>query len=320
MLLPSCPGLLTTASPAIVAERPAAALQWLLGAIKVNPLVGLGEMHGSASQHYLIRQLVSHPDFAADDLVIEFGNALYQDVLDAYISGEDISIERLRQVWRNTTQSPINTWEDPIYAQLLATVREANGAGGRLRVLAGDPPVDWGKVEKVEDWFAFLTNRDSHYVSVVEREVLGHGRRALLLIGGMHLLRTEPLGVGARFPHMPIIMPHGGYGALNEEVETVMRDWPVPSISPVAGTPLARFTMAHLNSQVFDHEGKPARFPPWRWEQLFDYYLYLGPRATLRRSALATSYEPEFQAELQRRRKITSRLPPPPRRPRSDHG
>lgn len=107
----------------------------------------------------------------------------------------------------------------------------------------------------------------------------------------------------------PASAPHGGYGALSEEVETVMRDWPVPSISPVAGTPLAGFTMAHLNSQVFDHVGKPARFPPWRWEQLFNYYLYLGPRATLRRSSLASSYEPEFQAELQRRREITSRLP-----------
>jgi len=41
--------------------------------------------------------------------------------LDAYISGEDISIERLSQVWRNTTQSPVNTtWEAPIYAELLA--------------------------------------------------------------------------------------------------------------------------------------------------------------------------------------------------------
>lgn len=318
MLLTSCPGLLTTASPTIVAERPVAALQWLLGAVRANPLVGLGEMHGSASQHDLIRQLVSHPDFAADDLVIEFGNALYQDILDAYISGADISLGRLRQVWRNTTQSPINTWEDPIYAQLLATVREANRAGGQLRVLAGDPPVEWGKVDKVDDWLVFLTNRDSHYASVVDREVLGHGRCALLLIGGMHLLRTESLGVGARFLDMPIIMPHGGYGALNEEVETVMRDWPVPSISPVTGTPLAGFTMAHLNSQVFDQEGKPALFPPWRWEQLFDYYLYLGPRATLRRSTLAPSYEPEFQAELQRRRKIMSRLSPQPRRPRSD--
>lgn len=95
MLPTSCPGLAITASGAIVAEGPAAALQWLLDAVRANPLLGLGEMDGSATEHDLIRQLVSHPDFAADDLVIEFGNALYQDVPDAYISGEDIPFGRL---------------------------------------------------------------------------------------------------------------------------------------------------------------------------------------------------------------------------------
>src|SRR5206468_3377070 len=127
----------------------------------------------------------------------------------------------------------------------------------------------------------FGSKRDSHYISVVENEVLGRGRRALLLIGGMHLLRPVRAGVGAPFPKMPIVMPHSGYGALNDEVEGVVRDWPVPSISPVAGTPLADFTMGHLNSHVFDLEGKPKPFPPWRWNELFDWYLYLGPAAAL---------------------------------------
>jgi hypothetical protein len=112
---------------------------------------------------------------------------------------------------------------------------------------------------------------------------------------------------------MPVIMPHSGYGALNEEVERVVRDWPVRSISPVAGTRLAGFTMAHFNSKSFDSDGKPKQFPPWRWEELFDHYLYLGPAAGLRWSAPVSSIEPEFQAELQRRKEIVSKLPPPPR-------
>src|SRR5215813_4675447 len=180
MLLGCCSEFSNMESSATGADGPTPALRWLLSAIGANRLIGLGEIHGSATQHELIRELISHPEFAADDLVIEFGNALYQDVLD------------------------------------------------------------------------------------------------------------------------------------------VMAEWPVPSISPVARTPLAGFTMAHLNSQLLDHEGKPAQLPPWRWDQLFDYYLYLGPRATLRRSAPAASYEPEFLAELKRRREFASRLPPPPKRPSSE--
>jgi hypothetical protein len=260
-------------------------------------------MHGSASQHEFIRELVSHSEFGAD-LVIEFANALYQDLLDAYIGGEDIPIGRLSQVWRNTTMSPINTWDAPIYAELLATVREVNRAGARLRVLAGDPPIDWGEVEKVDDWLAFTNRRDSHYISVVENGVVGGGRAALLLIGGMHLLRTAPHSVGAHFRSMPIIMPHGGYGGLNEEVESVTKDWPVPSISTVAGTPLAGFTMAHFSAQTLDGKGKPKQFLPWRWDELFDYYLYLGPAANLRTSAASSPSDPDFHAELERRRKI----------------
>jgi hypothetical protein len=59
------------------------ALQVVLELIQTNRLVGLGEMHRSATEHEFIRELVSHPDFAADCLVIEFGNALYQELLDA---------------------------------------------------------------------------------------------------------------------------------------------------------------------------------------------------------------------------------------------
>jgi hypothetical protein len=38
--------------------------------------------------------------------------------------------------------------------------------------------------------------------------------------------------------------------------------------------------MAHLinfqSTIIIVGEGRPNQFPPWRWEELFDYYLYLG--------------------------------------------
>jgi hypothetical protein len=79
------------------------ALQGVLELIHANRLVGLGEMHRSVTEHEFIRELVSHPDFAADCLVIEFGNALYQELLDAYIGGEEVPPSELRQVWLNIT-------------------------------------------------------------------------------------------------------------------------------------------------------------------------------------------------------------------------
>jgi hypothetical protein len=71
---------------------------------------------------------------------------------------------------------------------------------------AGDPPIDWAKVETAEEWWAFMKNRDEHYASVAENAVLGRGRRCLLLIGGMHLIRTPRSLLGARFRSMRVII------------------------------------------------------------------------------------------------------------------
>ncbi len=288
-----------------MASHPEPALPWLLRAVRDNRLLALGQLHGCTTQLTLIEDLMSHPDFTADDLVIEFGNSLHQPVLDRYIRGEDVPINELRRVWRDTTQSPINTWEDPIYAQLLAVARKVNLSGRRLRVLAGDPPIDWSMVRSVDDWMPFITGED-HAASLVEREVLARGRRAVLLYGAMRFLRTVPSGLGACFRDMPVVVPHGGYGALNEEVERALVEWQPPCIALVRGTLLGAFTMAHLNSDVYDPQGRPVEFPPWRWDELFDHYLYMGPRASLQWSQGAPSPDPAFDAELRRRRKIVS--------------
>lgn len=297
------------------------ALQGVLELIHANRLVGLGEIHRSATEHEFIRELVSDPDFAADCLVIEFGNALYQELLDAYIGGEEVPPAELRQVWLNTTQSANprgDPWDAVIYPRLLATVRDLNRAGRPLRVLAGDPPVDWSKVENSDDLWRL--GRDEHYESVVQREVVSPGNRGLLLWGGMHLLRRDPVrgpdqhvrqSLGDRFSGMPIILPHAGYGALNDEVEAVLRDWPIPSVAPVAGTALAEFSLDHLNTPpIVKKTGKPVPFQRWRWDELFDYYLYLGPASTMQYSTTASSIDagPEFHVELHRRMTVTGSL------------
>jgi hypothetical protein len=186
-------------------------------------------------------------------------------------------------------------------------------------VLAVDPPVDWSKVENSDDLWRL--DRHEHYGAVVEREVVSPGRRGLLLWGAVHLLRRDPSrsrdhpqmrqSIGERFPDMPTILPHVGHGALNDEVEAVLRDWPIPSVAPVAGTPLAAFSLDHVNPRpIVIKTGKRVPFQPWRWDELFDYYLYLGPPSTMQYSTTASSIEagPEFHAELHRRMSVTGSL------------
>ena len=62
-----------------------------------------------------------------------------------------------------------------------------------LRILAGDPPIDWDHVNDKADLRKWIVRRDSHAADVVRREVLARGRKALLIYGNQHFPRFEVL-------------------------------------------------------------------------------------------------------------------------------
>ena len=91
----------------------------VLRAFSSHRLVGLGEAHNLQEHHDAVQALLLDPQVAdvVDDIVVEFGNALYQDTIDSFIAGNPIANVDLRPVWRNTTQSPLSTWDEPVYEQ-----------------------------------------------------------------------------------------------------------------------------------------------------------------------------------------------------------
>ena len=52
-----------------------------------------------------------------------------------------------------------------------------------MRVLLGDVAIDWSKTTNFCQYLAFQHQRDAHFATVVKRQVLAKGRRALLLKG-----------------------------------------------------------------------------------------------------------------------------------------
>ena len=127
--------------------------------------------------------MVRHPQFTekARFIVVEFASTAQQAVLDRYVvQGEEVPLEELQQVWRNTTQTN-GVWESPIYADFFAAVRGVNKklpADKRIRVLAGDPPTG-----------AHLATREVSAIAVLGEEVLSKGGKALLIYGAGHVFR-----------------------------------------------------------------------------------------------------------------------------------
>ena len=117
----------------------------LLEAFTRHRLVGTGESHGLQNHHDALQMLLTDPRLPAalGDIVVEFGNARYQDTVDRFIAGEPVADADLRIVWRNTMQSPRQTWDAPVYEQLARNPGRQRdicfAAGSRQRPSAGRP-------------------------------------------------------------------------------------------------------------------------------------------------------------------------------------
>jgi outer membrane protein OmpA-like peptidoglycan-associated protein len=174
------------------------AARQIVAAFERFPLVAFSEpRHGAGGTKEFLASLIRQPGFAGtvNDIVVEFGNSRYQDVVDRYIAGERVGRDELKQAWENTTIAT-GVWLTPLYEEVLIDIRAVNRTrppSQRIRVLLGDPPIDWSVVrgpadEDMNDW------RDAHFAWVVEEQVMKRGRRALLWIGGAHISRQ------VRFP------------------------------------------------------------------------------------------------------------------------
>jgi len=279
---------------------PVQAIQGITSAFQKHPVVIIGETHHGYRQmgDFLIA-LVRDPEFqaVAPDILIEFASQNNQPLVDRYISGEDIPVEEVRYIWRDTTK--VGSWEFPIYAEWLAAIRDVNKklpAPRRLRVLAGDTPIDWNKMKTHEEWLALGDNNKS-FANVITNQVLKNKRKVLVVLGGNHVgklgSRTGDPNVTtlveASNPGSTYVVMHYSFPSSPQEEQLRLQDAKTPALYDLAGTPLG---------ETPDSNGvAPVRYT--------DAWLYLGPRDSLTESLPPPgSLEASYGKELDRRSMI----------------
>jgi len=196
------------------------------------------------------------------DIIVEWGNALYQDTVDKFTAGQPVADADLRPVWRNTTQSPLETWDAPVYEQFYRMARAVNWTlprGQRIRVLAGDSPLDWAKITKPGRLRA-VPPRGPFVASLVQQQVLARGRRALLCYGmtglfhGTGMTGAIERQTGQRIYVIADLVPLAGDpGGLAQRLSRYPRD----TVIPAAGTWLGSF-----NARLFVAEARPGARTP----------------------------------------------------------
>lgn len=181
--------------PALPAGKPVPAAAGLLALLDQYQVVAVSEAHWNQNFHDMFLSVVMSPGFAdlADAVVVEWGNRRYQRTADAFVSGKAVAWHELARCWRDTTVSPQQTWDAPVYFRLLSAIRALNVARPRrrpVRVLLGDPPVDWSAVRSPEDVVPLIERRNDSMAEVVERQLLDRGRRGFFLAGTLHVVRN----------------------------------------------------------------------------------------------------------------------------------
>ena len=265
-------------------------------------IVMLGEIHECRQQWNLLLRLVADPGLAlrVNDIVMEFGNARFQDVVDRYTAGENVPASQVQRAWRDVVGVPGPV--SPVYGEFYAAVRALNQKlpkERRLRIVLGDPPIDWDSVRSREDIAPFLPFRAGFYAHVVRHEVIAKRRKALLIMGSGHFRRSagrsntieSELLTALVQPY--VILPGSNMVSGYDDLDPRFESFPSPSLIEVKGNWLGALSTP-----------SPRSGPASTWEQTCDAYLYLGPRDTItvvknRRSDLeGTPYGRELERRM----------------------
>jgi len=309
--------LLLTATPVLVgpqaARGPAVPLDArtaIFEAFRDHQVVAIGDAHGNRQGEAFHLALIRDPRFAGlvNDILIESGNSRHQEALDRYIRGEAVSREALQRIGLDTTQQQVASLDVP---ELFAVVRGINASlpqDRRIRVLLGEPPIDWDRMRTPDDMKAWnaspASGRDAFAVDLIRREVLARNRRVLAIYGAGHFFRKVISESMVTLLEEAKVKPFTIWTNAAAELSAFQADvarWPVPSLTRLRGT-----TLGGINLTEFFGPGGQDIPAQWRapMEDQFDAVLYLGPLAsiTLGRPQPWRCSEPAMAERLRRLR------------------
>jgi len=273
--------------------RPAAPLEpipAILDAFRTHAVVAVGEgEHGNNEIRVFVLALMNDRRFPSvvNDILVEGGNAAYQGVVDRYVNGEKVSDGDVRAAWENSTQAQVVLLSTHSAGSYAADVRALNmrlPKERRIRLLLGDPPMDWNLIHTYDDYQQVLARRDSFPADVIRREVVAKHRHALIVFGGMHLQRKQLFSnydMSNPIAQTLVSWLEGGaspikvfnvWTAAGPDLPALQADiasWRTPAFARLRGTVLGRADFKQFYST-------PRQAPPMPMENQFDAVLYLS--------------------------------------------
>jgi hypothetical protein len=316
-LLPLIATISTAQAPMKSADPvPEPAISAILAAFDKYKVVAMPQDHGMQDLDDFVFSLIRNPAFSekVNDIVFESGNSLYQPILDRYIAGEAVPFTEVQKVWRKMGQpaAGASAFVEQFYP-LVRALNQKLPPERRLRVLAGDPPIDWDQIKSPEDVMKRV-HRDEGIASVMEKEVLSKHRKALMLFGTFHTMHNTPGSAVSRYekdyPNLTFVISELGIfdTDLPSLSDSKFVNWPIPALAHAKGTWLGALDLGHfipagirIDQDCNVHHDFPEALQK-PMEEYVDAFLYLGP-PDLRLSAKIPAdiaLDVNYRTELQR--------------------
>ena len=336
VILASSMSIAWAQTSAPVPPAPIEPITAILDAFRTHDIVGLTDPHGNVQMQVFLLSLIRDARFPAvvNDIVIETASARYQDAIDRFVRGEDVPRDVLRKAWEDHTVPGIGTQTEELI-RAVRTVNASLGDGRRLRLVAGDPPIDWENVTSRQDHRRWIELRDSYPADLIRRQVLDRGRRALVIYGQGHLQRRQivsnyDMSTWEAQTVASLIERDAGLRIFNVwslmgKDTTALPDgvtsWRVPSLATTRGTTLGALDFGTFNRGLGDgtrfavRDGQLVPLPRETWktmrmEDQFDALLYLGPPASMTNETVPKTVCQDSQFVSTRLRRLALAAPP----------
>jgi len=287
-------------------------------------IIGLGEGdHHLENSHQFFQKMFDNKKIQEmiNIVIIEFANINYQDILDRYIFGEEVPLNELRKVWRESTQCTGRFGEAHVYFELLKKIRTVNLSlpeKNKIRVLGGDPPIDWKTIRLLEDYNKSNSQRDIYPASLAIEYGINRSMKVLVLYAEYHITKIADKSVSGhpsitayvndKYPGVmkviAVLDPH------EFQLEEQAKHCPLYSIIDFETGEVGDLPAEKYFTQIFNDSGKVILFKNHKINELFDAFLYVGSSDSWTRVDFPKSIFTDNEwNELNRRRRILGYMP-----------
>ncbi len=289
-------------------------------------IIGLGEgLHGLENSHRFFQMLFDNKKIQSliNFIIVEFANTDYQDIIDKFIFGENVEIQDIRKIWRESTQCIGSFGEAPVYLNLLKKIRNINLTlpnDKKIRVLGGDPSIDWNTIHNLDDYRKKIELRKIFPAHLAMKYGVLGNQKVLFIYSGLHLTKisdeTSPethwsitTHINKKYPGAMKVIEILNTKELHLQKET--ENWPLYSIIDVQENFSGELPAEKLFPEMYNDKGKVILYRGYKIKDLFDALLYVGPTKKWKISEIPNNIfsDEKFLIELNRRREILGLKP-----------